>query len=311
MLRLTLAAVAGAVLAQTVDVLKQPVPDPRGGLTPGEREVLSHMKMVYADDGQQLVPTILIEGVNVQIVNGQGAMQTTNGRGNLIVGYQVGTGVQRTGSHNFVVGDEHTYTSYGGIVSGQSNALLGPNSVALAGETNVARGERCTVIGGLLNDVDGADNVVIAGDESSIELGAQRGVIISCWNGTIHDGDSNVIIGGQNNSIGGGSFNAVVTGGGHELLYSDYVGIVSGEDHALVGAWFAALVGGTRNFVTDSFNFATFVGGSDNSVSNWYGTVVGGTGNQAQGQWSTVGGGLNRTAPGEFDWVAGGLFQDE
>jgi hypothetical protein len=311
MLRVTLAAAAGAVLVQSVQVLGG-APDPKGGMTPQEREVLSHMKVVYADDGQgQLVPTILIEGVNVQIVNGQGSMETTNGRGNLIVGYQVGTSLQRTGSHNFVVGDDHTYTSYGGIVSGESNVLYGPNSVALAGETNVARGERCTVIGGVENEVDGLDNVVIAGDNSSIELGAQRGVIISCWGGTIHDGDSNVIIGGQNNSIGGGSFNAVLTGGGHELLYSDYVGIVSGEDHDLWGAWFAALVGGTRNYVTDSFNFATFVGGSDNSVSDWYGTVVGGMGNRAQGQWSTAGGGLNRTAPGEFDWVAGGLFQDQ
>ena len=53
--------------------------------------------------------------MNVQIVNGEGDTAVTNGLGNLIVGYDADVGAtdgpdDRDGSHNIVVGDEHTYT---------------------------------------------------------------------------------------------------------------------------------------------------------------------------------------------------------
>ena len=52
-------------------------------------------------------------GANVQIVDGTGDTGgTPNGLGNLIVGYNASSGDTRTGSHNLVVGDLHTYTSY-------------------------------------------------------------------------------------------------------------------------------------------------------------------------------------------------------
>lgn len=312
MFRITMAAAAGGVLAHALGTLQEP-PAPKGGLTPEQREVLSHMKVVHTDDGQgRLVPTILIEGVNVQIVNGRGSMQSTNGRGNLIVGYQSERPFHRTGSHNIVVGDEHTYTSYGGIVSGEGNWLAGPNSVALAARSSVVRGEACAVVAGLENEVDGLDNALIAGDNSLIRRDAERCTIIGSWDSDILDGDSNLILGGQGHSIGGGSFNALVTGVGHHLLFADYVGVVSGESHDLVGPAFAALLGGRGNHVGNSIYHAALVGGEDNTVSaDFFGTAVGGTGNEAQGHLSTVTGGLNRTAPGEFDWVAGGLFQDQ
>ena len=44
--------------------------------------------------------------------------------GNIIVGYNENTNnYTRGGSHNIVVGADHNYTSYSGIVSGHANQL--------------------------------------------------------------------------------------------------------------------------------------------------------------------------------------------
>ena len=60
--------------------------------------------------------TLKIDGCNVQITNGTGSSTTVNGLGNLIIGYnpantEPGFPTAKTGSHNLVVGDEHSYTS--------------------------------------------------------------------------------------------------------------------------------------------------------------------------------------------------------
>src|SRR5215510_10663472 len=50
---------------------------------------------------------VVISGANLRIVNGLGSTETTNGLGNLIVGYNEPRGFEpdrRTGSHNVVVG---------------------------------------------------------------------------------------------------------------------------------------------------------------------------------------------------------------
>src|SRR5256885_14805048 len=62
------------------------------------------------------------DGCNVHVVNGAGSTGTMNGLGNLIVGYNANPGAQ-TGSHNLVVGDAQTFTSYAGAVFGESNTI--------------------------------------------------------------------------------------------------------------------------------------------------------------------------------------------
>ncbi len=97
--------------------------------------------------------TILISGVNVQVVNGTGSTNgKVNGKGNLIVGYnQISKEknlVQRNGSHNFILGDGHEYTSYGGLVAGLSNEISGAYSSVIGGLRNEASGDYSTVNGG-------------------------------------------------------------------------------------------------------------------------------------------------------------------
>src|SRR5262249_46216156 len=103
--------------------------------------LLSH----FTVEGNNLV----LSGMNFQIVNGEGSTDTVNGTGNLIVGYDEADvnkkngKVQddKTGSHNLVIGAEHTYTSFGAIVAGRDNASEGPGASVLGGSSNTATGE--------------------------------------------------------------------------------------------------------------------------------------------------------------------------
>ena len=75
---------------------------------------------------------VVITGANLRIVNGLGTTDTTNGLGNLIVGYNelrmhfpdcAGNPHPfcrdaRTGSHNVVVGEGNNFSSFGGLVVG-------------------------------------------------------------------------------------------------------------------------------------------------------------------------------------------------
>ena len=83
-----------------------------------QAEILSHMGIVYLDDGQGgSHKAIRFTAVNVQIVNGSGSTDgLPNGSGNLIVGYnETGnlSGDNRSGSHNIVGGKANSYSSYG------------------------------------------------------------------------------------------------------------------------------------------------------------------------------------------------------
>jgi hypothetical protein len=60
---------------------------------------------------------VVITGANLRIINGLGSTATTNGLGNLIVGYNEPRDIVNveTGSHNVVVGQRHNFSSFGGL----------------------------------------------------------------------------------------------------------------------------------------------------------------------------------------------------
>jgi len=109
--------------------------------------------------------TLQFSGINVQVVSGSGATNgAVNGKGNLIVGYNEGTmGQTRTGSHNLVVGNEHEYTSYGGLVAGFANTVSGISASVSGGAGNVASGVNASVSGGASNQVGGGDASISGG----------------------------------------------------------------------------------------------------------------------------------------------------
>jgi len=170
------------------------------------------MSIVYLDDGQGgSNKTIRFTGVNVQIVNGLGSTSgtgspidfvgVTNGTGNLIVGYNEATffpgapPLDRTGSHNVVVGYGHNYTKFGGAVFGRENALNGAYSSILSGTSNASDAVASAIVSGLQNTLtfgSGAtfDSVIVGGGQNDIL------------------GGKNVIVGGLSNQIIGGSVGA-------------------------------------------------------------------------------------------------------
>ena len=133
-------------------------------------------------------PTAVFRGVNVQIVNGTGETQTVNGTGNLIVGYNrpntngfacslgvtesatvclanggVWAQSHKGGSHNIVGGDFNNYSSWGGLVFGQENALSAPYASVLGGARNRAAGSFASIVGGTYNTASGIYSSVSAG----------------------------------------------------------------------------------------------------------------------------------------------------
>jgi hypothetical protein len=100
---------------------------------------------------------IVFSGVNVQIVNGTGSTSSANETGNLIVGYNElrGSGDNRTGSHNIVVGKQNNYSSWGGIVVGYHNDISGVYASVSGGRDNTASGDFSSVSGGHVASVGG------------------------------------------------------------------------------------------------------------------------------------------------------------
>jgi hypothetical protein len=110
-----------------------------------------------------------IIGKNVSILDGSGGTESNTGLGNLIVGYNEdgGFAVSRTGSHNLVVGTEHSYTSFGGLVAGQGNSIQGRYNSISGGNSNVTKAFWSSVSGGTFNQALGDYSTVSGGGFNS------------------------------------------------------------------------------------------------------------------------------------------------
>ena len=186
---------ANTALNQQVTTLTQQV----SGISSNSMLALSQ-KISLSPDGQ----TVQFNGVNVQIVNGMGQTGLVNGTGNLIIGYdetsstaqstcssfffqnqtdcEANSGVwgpsQRTGSHNLVLGNGHSYTAFGGIVAGYENIIANRYSVVSGGQNNISKSSWSNITGGANNvasgdysSVSGGQNNTASGPASSISGG--------------------------------------------------------------------------------------------------------------------------------------------
>ncbi len=93
-----------------------------------------------------------------------------NGTGNLIIGYNEpqtslpgGSVSVKTGSHNLVVGFEHNYSSYGGLVAGAINSISGIGASVTSGVFNTASGGLSSVSGGNGHTASGDSNWAAGG----------------------------------------------------------------------------------------------------------------------------------------------------
>lgn len=132
-----------------------------GDITPGIDDLDAYLNVDPSTD------SVVFSAANVYVQSGSGTTHgTTNGLGNLIVGYDEDNGDDKTGSHNLIVGRYHTYSSYGGIVGGRDNAVTGSEASVLAGLGGVASGNGSAIISGVYGESSGDYSAVVAGFDS-------------------------------------------------------------------------------------------------------------------------------------------------
>ena len=131
--------------------------------------------------------TVLVEGANLQVVNGSQNWWDNNGLGNLVVGPNVGDSasyVNRNGSHNVIVGSNHAYNGNSNIVGGNANEVHGVLGIVtgegnaysagthwgavLGGHSNILTADWSVVVGGGSNEVNGGANVIVGGRHNVI-----------------------------------------------------------------------------------------------------------------------------------------------
>ncbi len=188
-------------------------------------------------------------GVNLQLVNGTGHTDTINGRGNLIIGYDLvrtddsyfcadgqypdkstceGSGQtwatsHKTGSHYLVIGDMNNYAQYGGLVVGAYNTSTGPSASVSGGNGNAASGPYASVGGGDWNaasgpytSVSGGHVNTASGSSASVSGGqantaSEVSTSVSGGHANTASGSTASVCGGYLNTASGG--NASVSGG--------------------------------------------------------------------------------------------------
>jgi hypothetical protein len=202
---------------------------------------------------------ITFSGVNVYVVNGTGTTYgTVNGLGNLIVGYNElrGTDDDRTGSHNIVVGREHNYSSYGGLVAGYHNTISGYYASVSGGYGNTASSNYASSVSGGYGNTASGNYAKVSGGLSNTAIGSYSSVS-----------------GGRNN-IASGVYSFVGGGGG-----------AAATDGNEAFGHYSAILGGMQNIAGDPAlsdhslgQQSTVSGGASNTASGDYTSAVGDSG---------------------------------
>lgn len=188
---------------------------------------------------------LTFSGMNVQVTSGSGATGgTINGLGNLIVGYNTdnesgslkgdNSDDIRTGSHNLIVGDDHTYSSYGAIVAGYDNATTAPSTSVTGGVTNIAAGSFASVSGGFDNTASGYSASVTGGINNTA----------SSYFTSVSGGFLNTA-----------SFHSASVSGGRENTASDFQASVSGGYRNSAGGDYSTVGGGANRSVTGDYDW--------------------------------------------------------
>ncbi len=291
---------------------------------------------------------ITFSGVNVHVVNGTGTTNgTPNSLGNLTVGYNEvrGTGDDRSGSHNIVVGSMHNYSSYGGLVAGRYNTIAGNYASVSGGGDNTASGDQSSVSGGSSNTAGGTNASVTGGSHNKA---TGRGAFVggggnvNSVDGNEAFGDYTAILGGNQNITGDPDLtdhtlgqNATVSGGHWNTASGESSSISGGRNNKASGL--ASFVGGGGGkYVLDGniafAKYSSILGGTSNTTGDvlpiWYedweyvmyfiygtdhnlgacSTVSGGWGNNAKGLSSSASGGKANRPSGVAASISGGLL---
>ncbi len=170
---------------------------------------------------------VVFDKCNIYIRSGSGKTDgEVNGVGNLIIGYNETTSenIKRTGSHNLVIGPEHAYTSFGGVVAGRENTISAPYASVTGGRLNTASGRGASVSGGSVNTAS-KDFASVSGGKSN----EAKGLNASVSGGTSNSaqGDFTSVTGGSDNAANG--FAASISGGSGNIATGNYTSVSGGK----------------------------------------------------------------------------------
>jgi hypothetical protein len=175
----------------------------------------------------QVGDEVYFEGCNVSIRDGTGDTEgAVSGLGNLIIGYNENAdSATRDGSHNLIVGIDHEYRSYGGLVAGRGNTISGDFVSVSGGYNNTASDSYDSVSGGTGNTASGRQSSVSGG--SANEASGWRSAVCGGGSNTasgagasVSGGTGNTASGSQS-SVSGGS-NNTASGIGHSVVGDEY-----------------------------------------------------------------------------------------
>ena len=166
---------------------------------------------------------ISFSGANVSVDNGASSTQTLNGLGNVIIGYNLSDSDVRTGSHNLIVGDRHSYSSSSSIVSGNNHRASGGSVALLGGSNNVVSADFGVVAGGESSSVASDGHHFIGGGFGAQINGGEHNATLGGVDPTIESGSYSLVIGGESNTIESSYDSVVVGGDGNSVVSFDYV----------------------------------------------------------------------------------------
>jgi hypothetical protein len=263
--------------------------------------------ITFKSAGVDSKPTILFSKANIQVVNGEGKTATANGEGNIVIGYNETPGTE-TGSHNLVLGGTQDYTSYAGILGGNSNTAQGPFATLVGEHNKATEFGKGAFVAGHYDDVSQHYGSITGGCGNSV--GAlpggtctefEEGSTVTGGHENDDVGKDDVIVGGANNV--GQLGETVVLGGANNEAFQR-LSTISGGTHNRTAAELSSVAGGTHN--EPAGEDSSISGGTENKTTGFESSVVGGEQNKAAGARSVVVGGQLNEAGGELNTILGG-----
>ncbi len=165
-----------------------------------EQGALQYMTVVAGTINGMPGPHIIITGANLHIRSGEGVTNGADtGVGNVVVGYneEPSGGLiagDRDGTHNLIVGPQHKYLNFGGLLAGFRNTTSG-NYVSVSGGIN-------NTASSLYASVSGGSNNTASGNFASVSGGSNN--MASATNSSVSGGFGNTAS-GQWSSVSGGN----------------------------------------------------------------------------------------------------------
>jgi hypothetical protein len=185
-------------------------------------------------------PHIYFTGANIHIVSGSTTTaDSVTGLGNLIIGYDeppLPPGprrpppvVNRSGSHNLVIGRYHNFTkaAFGGLVAGQANTISNEAVTVSGGVGNIASGVFSSVSGGVQNTASGEFSSVSGG---TVNIASGGEASVTGGENNTASGANSIVSGGLNNTAGGPAGIWAIVLGGENNVASGNATVVLGSN---------------------------------------------------------------------------------